>query len=287
MTSQEFGGSWTQEKLNIFTDYLDAYLVALKNQKFKKIYIDAFAGTGKITTSDGQEFDGSARCALTAGNKFDFYYFIENDKAKAAELQNMINQEFSFMKRITCVYCDDANERLVQILKNIDWKYNRALLFLDPYAAQVNWTTLEAVTQTHSIDVWYLFPFSAMERMLPNDGNYAAWEKSLNRLLGDSSWQTELYKEDPQLSLFDSDSIIEDSNNSGEAKRIIKDAKPEQVKSYIIKRLKTIFPCVSDKPKIFRNSKNAPLFLLCFAISSESPRAQGLALRIADHILNR
>ena len=121
----------------------------------------------------------------------------------------MINQEFSFMKRITCVYCDDANERLVQILKNIDWKYNRALLFLDPYAAQVNWTTLEAVAQTHSIDVWYLFPFSAMERMLPNDGNYAVWEKSLNRLLGDSSWQTELYKykEDQQLSLFDSDSI--------------------------------------------------------------------------------
>ena len=37
---------------------------------------------------------------------------------------------------------------------------------------------------------------------------------------------------------------------------------------------------MSDKPKIFRNSKNAPLFLLCFAISSESPKAQELALRI-------
>ena len=46
-TSQKFGGNWTEEKLNIFTSYLDAYLIALQNQKFKKIYIDAFAGTGE------------------------------------------------------------------------------------------------------------------------------------------------------------------------------------------------------------------------------------------------
>lgn len=36
-TSQKFGGNWTEEKLNIFTSYLDAYLIALQNQKFKKI----------------------------------------------------------------------------------------------------------------------------------------------------------------------------------------------------------------------------------------------------------
>ena len=45
---QKFGGEWTEEKLNIFTCYLEAYLVALQHQKFKKIYIDAFAGTGKM-----------------------------------------------------------------------------------------------------------------------------------------------------------------------------------------------------------------------------------------------
>ena len=51
MTSQKFGGDWTAKKLNIFTSYLDAYLIALQNQKFKKIYIDAFAGTGEIETA--------------------------------------------------------------------------------------------------------------------------------------------------------------------------------------------------------------------------------------------
>ena len=66
-TSQKFGGNWTEEKLNIFTSYLDAYLIALQNQKFKKIYIDAFAGTGEIETSDGGQFlVGSAKRALAS-----------------------------------------------------------------------------------------------------------------------------------------------------------------------------------------------------------------------------
>lgn len=70
-TSQKFGGNWTEEKLNIFTSYLDAYLIALQNQKFKKIYIDAFAGTGEIETSDGGQFlVGSAKRALASEKKF-------------------------------------------------------------------------------------------------------------------------------------------------------------------------------------------------------------------------
>ena len=41
-----FGGSWTQEKLNILSGYLEAYTTALKSQPFQLIYVDAFAGEG-------------------------------------------------------------------------------------------------------------------------------------------------------------------------------------------------------------------------------------------------
>jgi len=44
----DFGGPWTQHKLKILELYLDAYTTALKNQPFKLVYIDAFAGTGHI-----------------------------------------------------------------------------------------------------------------------------------------------------------------------------------------------------------------------------------------------
>lgn len=282
-TSQKFGGNWTEEKLNIFTSYLDAYLIALQNQKFKKIYIDAFAGTGEIETRDGDQYlIGSAKRALMSDKKFDQYYFIEADPQKATELQEMINSEFPQMRRVTKIYCGDANDKLAQIIKEVDWRFNRALLFLDPYATQVNWTTLENVAQTKSIDVWYLFPFSALERMLPKSGKYQQWEDCIDRLLGDSGWREEFYKKDPQLSLFD---MFQDDEDVTSEERLIKDANPEHIKEYILSRLETIFPCVSKHPRIFRNSRQSPMFLFCFAISNDSTSAQGLALRIANHIL--
>ena len=284
MTSQKFGGDWTAKKLNIFTSYLDAYLIALQNQKFKKIYIDAFAGTGEIETSDGEAYlAGSAKRALSAEKRFDYYYFIESDESKASELEHMIDTEFPHLKRFTTVYRGDANEKLGKIINDIDWRFNRGLLFLDPYATQVDWATLERVAGTKSIDVWYLFPFSALNRMLPKNGKYGSWENTIDRLLGDNSWRTEFYKKDPQLSLFDLGVI----DGGEEEDRLVKDASPEHIKEFLISRLKTIFSCVSNNPRIFKNSKNSPMFLFCFAISNESVAAQRLALRIADHILKK
>lgn len=284
MTSQKFGGDWTAKKLNFFTSYLDAYLIALQNQKFKKIYIDAFAGTGEIETSDGEAYlAGSAKRALSAERRFDHYYFIESDESKASELEHMIDIEFPHLKRFTTVYRGDANEKLSKIINDIDWRFSRGLLFLDPYATQVDWATLERVAGTKSIDVWYLFPFSALNRMLPKNGKYGSWENTIDRLLGDNSWRTEFYKKDPQLSLFDLGVI----DGGEEEDRLVKDASPEHIKEFLISRLKTIFSCVSNNPRIFKNSKNSPMFLFCFAISNESVAAQRLALRIADHILKK
>lgn len=282
MTSQKFGGDWTAKKLNIFTSYLDAYLIALQNQKFKKIYIDAFAGTGEIETSDGEAYlAGSAKRALSAEKRFDYYYFIESDESKASELEHMIDTEFPHLKRFTTVYRGDANEKLGKIINDIDWRFNRGLLFLDPYATQVDWATLECVAGTKSIDVWYLFPFSALNRMLPKNGKYGSWENTIDRLLGDNGWRTEFYKKDPQVSLFDLGLI----DGGEDEDRVIKDASLEHIKEYIISRLETTFPCVSNNPRIFKNSKESTMFLFCFAISNESVAAQRLALRIAEHIL--
>jgi len=282
MTSQKFGGDWTAKKLNIFTSYLDAYLIALQNQKFKKIYIDAFAGTGEIETSDGEAYlAGSAKRALSAERRFDHYYFIESDESKASELEHMIDTEFPHLKRFTTVYRGDANEKLGKIINDIDWRFSRGLLFLDPYATQVDWATLECVAVTKSIDVWYLFPFSALNRMLPKNGKYGSWENTIDRLLGDNSWRTEFYKKDPQVSLFDLGLVDGDEDEE----RLVKDASLEHIKEYIISRLETTFPCVSNNPRIFKNSKESTMFLFCFAISNESVAAQRLALRIAEHIL--
>jgi hypothetical protein len=46
METHQFGGPWTVEKLDALRAYLIGYAQALKNQPFRRHYIDAFAGTG-------------------------------------------------------------------------------------------------------------------------------------------------------------------------------------------------------------------------------------------------
>ena len=282
MPQDRFGGPWTEEKLNIFTKYLDAYLVALQNKSFGKIYIDAFAGTGEIITKVGNiNLIGSARRALSAEKHFDQYYFIEQDCLKAKELNNMIETDFSNLKtRCNVLSGQDANIVLSDILKTVNWKKNRGLLFLDPFSTEVNWSTLELIAKTKAIDVWYLFPLSALTRMLPHNRINPTWEKTIDRLLGDNTWKTDLYKRNPQISLFELDEPSDNENN------IVRSVNVDQLAKYVNDRLETVFPCVSPNPRILKVD-NKPYFLFCFAVASENPSAQKLALRIANHILKK
>ena len=189
-TKQRFGGPWTVEKLGILSDYIGFYATALKKQPFDILYIDAFAGTGKIEIGDEEEFeiiDGSAKLALQADGDFAEYIFIESKKAYADELRALIKEEFPEKQKRVRVFQRDCNDVLLEICDQVDWKKNRAILFLDPYAANVKWETLKAVAATGAIDVWYLFPFSAANRMLKKQGPIdPTWKAKLNSIFGDN-----------------------------------------------------------------------------------------------------
>lgn len=273
-TKQRFGGDWTVEKLEILSSYLDFYVTALKNQRFQKIYIDAFAGTGQIKVgNDIETIRGSAKLALDAINKFDKYIFIEKKKQFAQELEQLIETEYSNSKNSIDIINADCNETLINICENTNWRYNRATLFLDPYATEVKWDTLKVVAETKSIDVWYLFPLSAANRMMKKNGEIdPTWKAKLDNLFGDNGWEEEFYMQDPQINLFGNDIYVKEANANSLTK-------------YICNRLKTIFPEVSPNPRILYNTKNSPLFLFCFAVSSDNPKAIALAMKVANHIL--
>ena len=67
MSEHNFGGGWTAQKLDILREYLEFFTVAL-NGKFKLIYVDTFAGSGKCTIRSGrdgrQTIEGSAAIAM-------------------------------------------------------------------------------------------------------------------------------------------------------------------------------------------------------------------------------
>lgn len=275
-TNQKFGGPWTVEKLNILSNYLDFYSTALKSQPFQLIYIDAFAGTGKIKIGEQDEFeiiDGSAKLALQSKGQFAEYIFIEKKKAFAKELDEMVKQEFPEKQSRVKIINGDCNTVILDICAKVEWRRARAVLFIDPYAADVKWETLKAVAATEAIDVWYLFPFSAANRMMKKSGEIdPSWITKLNSIFGDRSWETELYEDDPQINIFGTSNRIRTVNTEG-------------LKEYIEKRLSTIFAKVSNNSRVLLNGKSSPLFLFCFAVSNKNPKAIGLALKVANYIL--
>ena len=91
----------------------------------------------------------------------------------------------------------------------------------------MDWETLKEIAQTQAIDVWYLFPLAAVNRMMPNNGKIDLnCEKNITRILGSHEWKKEFYKQSREVSLFDSQS-----------EEVTKDANTDQIKEYIIKRL--------------------------------------------------
>ena len=139
-----YGGQWTIEKLDILETYLEAYTTALKKQPFKLLYLDAFAGTGYVELDRGEDAEfirGSAQRAINVRDKpFDELIFVEKDQDRCTELESLKNE---YPRRNIRIENSDANDFLRGLRK--DWRGWRGVLFLDPFATQIHWTTIEAI----------------------------------------------------------------------------------------------------------------------------------------------
>ena len=289
---QQFGGSWTEQKLQRLQKYLIAYHQALKNQPFTLYYIDAFAGTGyntrkakpenqsplfnDLAAKDTRQFlDGSARIALQIPHPFDQYVFIEQNPERFTELSKLKTTFPKLSSRIQLVN-EEANAYLVSLCKSCDWilANRRAVVFLDPFGMQVTWNTIQAIAATKAIDLWLLFPLGiGVMRMLPNHGEIpTGWRKRLDAMFGEPNWFDAFYEKQEMQDLFGS------TNETA-----IKKADYSSISCYFVKRLKTIFQHVAKNPLPLLNSSNCPLYLFCFAAGN--PNGGPIAKRIAEHIL--
>jgi len=262
----------------------------LKKQPFRTAYIDAFAGTGYrvmrevdeernllfpgLAEEAPQEFlKGSARLALETIPRFDSYIFIEKDRDRCGQLEGL-KEAFPELAADIRIQQGEANEA-IQMICGKNWEKHRAVLFVDPYGMQVEWTTIEKIARTEAIDLWLLFPLGiGVSRLLPRSGEVpVSWRHRLDRFLGSDDWYRALYQAETTTNLF------------GEEETTVVKAGVEKIGQYFVDRLKSVFPAVAPKPKILLNSTNCPLYLFCFAVSNPNPKAHGIALNIANHIL--
>jgi len=293
-TTNRFGGDWTQRKLQILRGYLERYTTALKRQRFTLIYVDAFAGTGYVDVGSpdhrqdvpylvGEVDDdaarilkGSTRLALEVDDRpFDRFVFVEHNQAYASELRRLqsefpdrdIQVETADANVFLPEWCESQNRRL-----GVPWHHQRAVIFLDPFATEVDWQTVQSIAGTKSVDLWILFPLSALTRILPTERQPdEEWAAVLDRVFGGPEWRDAFYTTHMQPTLFGDERIF-----------TVRSDQQAIVDAYLDK-LRTVFEAAAPTPCWFLNSRNSPQFALMFAASN--PAGAPIAVRIANHLL--
>jgi len=284
-----FGGQWTQAKLECLKDYLQAYMMIFeKNPKaafFKTVYVDAFAGTGdragpekqlgQLEFSDDEDakslLEGSARIALEIRYPFDEYVFVDVAPGHVLALERLKVSHADIAERIK-IHRGEANSFLREWCGRQPWHNTRSVVFLDPYGMDVEWETLEAIAETRAIDLWLLFPLGPVNRLLTRKGPPPEmFSRVLTRLFGTEEWRETFYRTSLQRTIF------------GEEDLLRKDANFDAIGAFFVHRLKQVFAGVVERPLVLRNSKNTPIFLLCFAAAN--PDKSTLAVKIAGDLI--
>lgn len=301
--TKTWGGKWTEEKLDAFEKYVKAYLTIMNKKRdaygWKLLYFDGFAGSGtrneeeevqeveqaidlfgqEVTTEDLNVYQGAAeRVVRVEGEKmrsFDYYYFVDNSEENCYALNERLAKYPTSGKRHHLNR--DANDA-VKMLASTLHKYSncKALVFLDPFGMQIEWSTIEALKDL-SVDLWILVPTGViinrlLERKIDINKGLAHAEKLESFFgLSEEEIRSFFYTEKQEATLFgEEETVITKAENS-----------IRRIAELYVKRLGEIFPCVTETPMVLYNNHNVPIFHLVFAAKNKT------AMKIAQDIINR
>jgi len=279
----EFGGNWTQIKIEILVEYAKAYLsimnIHAKKYGWKLLYFDGFAGSGEIVKiiDDQLQYDvqvtiGAARriIEIDQPRSFDEYYFVEKDLKNFKQLEQSTKQ--SFLKKKIFAIQDDCNKKMLDLsnyLREPKNKNYRTLAYVDPCGMQVEWRSIECLKGL-SLDMWVLVPTGlGVNRLLKKNGQISdAWMDKLVTFLGLEKESIESYFYKKQEDLFGDIVSMK-----------VEDAIKKSAKLYR-SRLNGVFDFVSN-PYELRNSSNSVMYHLFLTSNNKA------AISIANDIVKK
>lgn len=284
--SGEWGGPWTEKKLEAFSKYVWSYLTIMKKYPhWKTIYFDGFAGSGtreqaintdlmqqlKITEEEEKTYKGAAERVLGLPELgFNFYYFIDKNEDSLTRLQATLDEKF---KDKTIVYrAGNANHQITELAKALRTKHYAALVFLDPFGMQIDWSSIAELKDTRS-DIWILVPTGVIVNRLLDRAGKLEFSNKLQSFFGLSidEIKSHFYEEKKVQTLF------------GEEEFVTKVSQPiEKIARLYAERMKTIWKHVTDEPLVLKNRNGVPIFHFVFASNNET--AKKIAKQIIQHV---
>ena len=258
----QFGGSWTDQKMKIVVDYAKAYLTIMyRYPKLQTIYFDGFAGSGMIVGEDGEDSKKGTALQImdiTHPKPFDMYYFVEKNERFVKMLEKQIKENYS--DRTAHVIKDDCNNKLKSMASFLVKKpFYRALAFVDPYGMDVQWSSIEALKGL-GIDLWILVPTGlGPNRLLKLDGEISeGWYKALETFLGlpRNEIDKRFYRRTTVQTLFGDETTVTKEKHA-----------IQKIGDLYAERLGEIFDHVS-KPFVMKNSMNSIMYHFMMATNN-------------------
>lgn len=285
--SGEWGGPWTEKKLQAFTKYVWSYLTIMKRHPYwKTIYFDGFAGSGSrekqdtsplwkqlsISLEEEETYQGAAERILgIEGLGFDFYYFIDKKEESLLKLENKLRERFSH--KTMFFRPGDANLQLRNLAGAMKKKEYAALVFLDPFGMQINWDSIDELKGTRT-DIWILVPTGVIvNRLLDKAGKLEFSDKLVSFFgLPIEQIKSHFYEEKVVHTLFGEEETIN-----------VKLTRPiEKIAKLYATRMKTIWQYVTEEPLVLKNRTGSPIFHFVFA--SNNPNAKKIAKQIIQNM---
>lgn len=287
-SSNEWGGTWTQKKLQAFSKYVWAYLAIMKKYNYwQTIYFDGFAGSGtrnketktelykqlRLTENDENLYKGAAELILNTSieHQFDFYYFIDLNESSLKKLVVTLQKLDAAKNKKLVFKPGDSNQWIKELATAMKTHPNKyaSLILLDPFGMQINWESIAALKYTRS-DVWILVPTGVIvNRLLDKAGKLTHLDKLQSFFgLNEEEIRSRFYKKENKQTLFGEQEVVE------------KVSRPiELIAEIYIDRLKTIWKEVTEKPLVLKNSMNTLIFHFVFASNNKK------AVKIAKDII--
>jgi len=283
---KEWGGLWTERKLDAFAKYVSAYLTIMKNNPYwKTIYFDGFAGSGDrkikcksdlynqllLTENDDRLYKGAAERVMSLPDElsFDFYYFIDSEKAsldklkvKLAHFQDQKQNSFQFRSG----YC---NEWLLELSRAMKQGKFASLVLLDPFGMQIDWKSIESLKDTRT-DIWILIPTGLIVNRLLDKACKLTHIEKLQTFFG--------MRENEIIEYFYQTEKMNTLFGETEIKRKVSDPIMKIAELYTL-RLSTIWKHVTGKPLVLYNSREVPIYHFVFASNNKA------AVKIAKQII--
>jgi len=189
-------GNWAEDKGGLFAYYCEQFATAMKKRWDARVYIDLFAGAGKVRAREtGKVLLGSPLLALAVRYPFDKYIFCERIKQRLEVLKRRVSDMHPTAQ--VAYVGGDVNECVREILRELpahspSYKV-LGFCFADPFRMQdLKFATLLDLAQRY---MDFLVHIPAMDPM-------RAWKPYLNPanhtvddFLGKSDWRDAWHRE--------------------------------------------------------------------------------------------